>query len=181
MVLGLSAGGGGAVVVIDLFPDAQEEAEGAGEKEYAKVVKVFLDHSDGDEKVIEREFEREGEVEEQGGGDVEMVDDSSKSPSSARRKGGKTRQLVTVQRLAVSPDGQWLASSDDRRRVHIFNLDSIKVRTFFPPIRLANIPRTAPYNPPLPPPPPNHTHLRPSFSLDPLHWTGEQYYTDLRR
>jgi U3 small nucleolar RNA-associated protein 4 len=94
-----------------------------------------LDHSEGEEKAIEREVEREGEVEEQGGGDVEMVDDSSKTPSggaSARRKGGKTRQLVTVQRLAVSPDGQWLASSDDRRRVHIFNLDSIKVRCSFP-------------------------------------------------
>ena len=35
--------------------------------------------------------------------------------------------LVSVDRLAVSADGQWLATSDNQARTHIFNLDSISV------------------------------------------------------
>jgi U3 small nucleolar RNA-associated protein 4 len=34
-----------------------------------------------------------------------------------------------VLRLAVSADGQWLASSDDHARTHVFNLDSVQVRS----------------------------------------------------
>ncbi|THH02514.1 hypothetical protein EW026_g402 [Hermanssonia centrifuga] len=34
--------------------------------------------------------------------------------------------VATVTRTAVSPDGQWLATSDDRCRTHVFNLDSIQ-------------------------------------------------------
>ncbi|TBU35023.1 WD40 repeat-like protein [Dichomitus squalens] len=33
---------------------------------------------------------------------------------------------TTITRMAVSPDGQWLATSDDRRRTHIFNLDAVQ-------------------------------------------------------
>lgn len=59
-------------------------------------------------------------------GDVEMgapEDDESDesdvdmSPSHAN-----------VLRLAISSDGQWLASTDDHCRTHIFNLDSIQVQ-----------------------------------------------------
>ena len=32
---------------------------------------------------------------------------------------------VTITRMAVSPDGQWLATTDDHMRTHIFNLDSV--------------------------------------------------------
>ncbi|KAF9014951.1 WD40-repeat-containing domain protein [Cyathus striatus] len=39
---------------------------------------------------------------------------------------------VNIGRLAISPDGQWLASSDDHRRTHIFNLDSISHHTMLP-------------------------------------------------
>jgi U3 small nucleolar RNA-associated protein 4 len=35
--------------------------------------------------------------------------------------------LPSVLRITVSPDGQWLATSDDQRHTHIFNLDSISV------------------------------------------------------
>ncbi|KAI0651628.1 WD40 repeat-like protein [Trametes meyenii] len=33
---------------------------------------------------------------------------------------------TTITRMAVSPDGQWLATADDRRRTHIFNLDAVQ-------------------------------------------------------
>ncbi|OSD05994.1 WD40 repeat-like protein [Trametes coccinea BRFM310] len=33
---------------------------------------------------------------------------------------------TTITRMAVSPDGQWLATADDRRRTHVFNLDSVQ-------------------------------------------------------
>lgn len=36
--------------------------------------------------------------------------------------------IPCVLRIAISPDGQWLATSDDQRHTHIFNLDSISVR-----------------------------------------------------
>jgi len=36
--------------------------------------------------------------------------------------------IPSVLRIIISPDGQWLATSDDQRRTHIFNLDSISVR-----------------------------------------------------
>ncbi|RPD71971.1 hypothetical protein L226DRAFT_573630 [Lentinus tigrinus ALCF2SS1-7] len=33
---------------------------------------------------------------------------------------------TTVTRMAVSPDGQWLATSDTRRRTHVFKLDAVQ-------------------------------------------------------
>jgi U3 small nucleolar RNA-associated protein 4 len=36
--------------------------------------------------------------------------------------------VASVLRLAISTDGQWLASSDDHGRTHVFNLDSVQVR-----------------------------------------------------
>ena len=38
--------------------------------------------------------------------------------------------LISVDRLAVSADGQWLATSDNQARTHIFNLDSISVSLY---------------------------------------------------
>ena len=35
--------------------------------------------------------------------------------------------MISVDRLAVSADGQWLATSDNQARTHVFNLDSISV------------------------------------------------------
>lgn len=43
--------------------------------------------------------------------------------------------IVNISRIAVSADGQWLATSDSRARLHIFNLDSISVCFFFPSLK----------------------------------------------
>lgn len=40
--------------------------------------------------------------------------------------------IATVTRMAVSPDGQWLATSDDHRRTHVFNLDSVQYHCVLP-------------------------------------------------
>jgi U3 small nucleolar RNA-associated protein 4 len=34
--------------------------------------------------------------------------------------------------MAISPDGQWLATTDDHRRTHIFNLDAVQHHTALP-------------------------------------------------
>lgn len=63
--------------------------------------------------------------------DVEMSDEDGKkdgSESDESSEGEDEQITVTVTRMAVSPDGQWLATADDRSRTHVFNLDSIQVR-----------------------------------------------------
>lgn len=35
--------------------------------------------------------------------------------------------VATVVSLSVSSDGQWLATGDDENRIHVFNLDNLKV------------------------------------------------------
>jgi U3 small nucleolar RNA-associated protein 4 len=47
--------------------------------------------------------------------------------------GSDTLVGVNISRLAISSDGQWLASSDDHSRTHIFNLDSLQVMFFWIP------------------------------------------------
>ena len=39
---------------------------------------------------------------------------------------------ATVTRMAISPDGQWLATTDDHLRTHIFNLDSVQHHSSLP-------------------------------------------------
>lgn len=39
---------------------------------------------------------------------------------------------ATVTRMAVSADGQWLATADDRRRTHVFNLDAVAYHCVLP-------------------------------------------------
>ncbi|KAG2750794.1 WD40 repeat-like protein [Suillus brevipes Sb2] len=43
---------------------------------------------------------------------------------------------VAIMKMAVSPDGQWLATSDDLCRIFIFNLDSIQHHTTLPSLPL---------------------------------------------
>ncbi|KAG2057126.1 WD40 repeat-like protein [Suillus hirtellus] len=43
---------------------------------------------------------------------------------------------VAIMKMAVSPDGQWLATSDDLCRIFIFNLDSIQYHTTLPSLPL---------------------------------------------
>ncbi|KAI0639180.1 WD40 repeat-like protein [Trametes polyzona] len=71
-------------------------------------------------------------------GDVDMAEDDQADPSgSASDSDSDTdtdsdsveaskRVRTTITRTAVSPDGQWLATADDRRRTHVFNLDAVQ-------------------------------------------------------
>lgn len=65
-----------------------------------------------------------------GDGSVDIADlpvdsvDENKNPS--------TPVSVNVLRMSISPDGQWLASSDDHSRTHVFNLDSIQHHCVLP-------------------------------------------------
>ena len=43
--------------------------------------------------------------------------------------GADVTTSARILRLTVSVDGQWLASSDDHSRTHVFNLDSVQVRS----------------------------------------------------
>ena len=56
---------------------------------------------------------------ETGDMDVDMSADESDSDDEPL--------VVNISRIAISHDGQWLATSDDHMRTHIFNLDSIQV------------------------------------------------------
>ncbi|XP_006454787.1 hypothetical protein AGABI2DRAFT_198370 [Agaricus bisporus var. bisporus H97] len=40
--------------------------------------------------------------------------------------------IPNISRITISPDGQWLATSDDQRHTHIFNLDSISHHCLLP-------------------------------------------------
>ena len=44
--------------------------------------------------------------------------------------------IVSIDRIAISADGQWLATSDSHSRTHIFNLDSISHHTTLPTMPL---------------------------------------------
>jgi len=56
-------------------------------------------------------------------GDVEMTD-------FRNAMDGEQDPLVSnIFRIAVSSDGQWLATSDEHSRTHVFNLDSLQVRS----------------------------------------------------
>lgn len=64
--------------------------------------------------------EENEEVESEKEEDIERAEKTSCSVPSA---------IVSVHRIAISTDGQWLATSDNYARTHIFNLDSISVRS----------------------------------------------------
>ena len=46
---------------------------------------------------------------------------------------GEARRPV-ISHVAVSPDGQWLATSDLHRRTHVFNEDALQVHRFTHPV-----------------------------------------------
>lgn len=58
-------------------------------------------------------------------GDVEMADPESDSSAD---EDVTSPTHANVFRIALSADGQWLATSDDHARTHIFNMDSLQVR-----------------------------------------------------
>jgi U3 small nucleolar RNA-associated protein 4 len=57
---------------------------------------------------------------------------------------------ATITRMAISPDGQWLATTDDHLRTHIFNLDSVQHHSSLPSFpQLAHALAFAPSSPSL--------------------------------
>lgn len=47
--------------------------------------------------------------------------------------------IPSIPQIAISPDGQWLATSDDQRHTHVFNLDAISVCSFeIPPFSFSD-------------------------------------------
>ncbi|KAG6911760.1 hypothetical protein DXG01_000006 [Tephrocybe rancida] len=65
------------------------------------------------------------------GGDVEMGNATGEdSEASEEEAQDPTSVVASILRMSISPDGQWLATADDRARTHIFNLDSIQVLAF---------------------------------------------------
>jgi U3 small nucleolar RNA-associated protein 4 len=53
--------------------------------------------------------------------------DDEFTPIGFAHGNGESESVANVLRLAVSADGQWLATSDDLCRTHVFNLDSLQV------------------------------------------------------
>ncbi|KAI9027231.1 WD40-repeat-containing domain protein [Phycomyces nitens] len=62
-----------------------------------------------------------------------------RGPNNEGRSTDKSK-VATVISLAVSADGQWLATADDDNRIHVFNLDSLKHHIKLP---RSSIPHTA--------------------------------------
>lgn len=75
---------------------------------------------------------------------VLVIDLSSSTPVLLRRFDPHVGQ-ATVLRLAASPDGQWLASHDDKGQTHVFNLDSVHHHCVLP--TFPNVAQTMAFDP----------------------------------
>ena len=67
---------------------------------------------------------------DEGEGDEDPMDEDADSHEDESPQ--SMAVIISVDRIAISTDGQWLATSDNHARTHIFNLDSISVRSSFP-------------------------------------------------
>ncbi|KAH9845957.1 hypothetical protein C2E23DRAFT_885146 [Lenzites betulinus] len=72
-------------------------------------------------------------------GDVDMTEEHADPASSSDSESesdsdveSSKRVHTTITRMAVSADGQWLATADDRRRTHVFNLDAVQHHSALP-------------------------------------------------
>lgn len=64
-------------------------------------------------------------------GDVEMGD-ATVEQNEESEEDNSAPTVASVLRISISPDGQWLATSDNRARTHIFNLDAIQHHSVLP-------------------------------------------------
>ncbi|EJD04371.1 WD40 repeat-like protein [Fomitiporia mediterranea MF3/22] len=64
--------------------------------------------------------------------DVENAKDGKEGTSSDESDGETEGERAFIIRIAFSPDGQWLATTDSQYRTHIFNLDSVQHHTVLP-------------------------------------------------
>lgn len=83
-----------------------------------RVMKSLPGHTNGFGATAIDESEEESEA----GTDIDEAEKQSDDGLD-----GEDGQMVMVTRMALSPDGQWLATSDTAYRTHIFNLDSVQV------------------------------------------------------
>ncbi|KAI5119929.1 hypothetical protein M0805_000894 [Coniferiporia weirii] len=74
----------------------------------------------------------EGDANEGEGEDVEMGDGEVKEGAEGDPEEDDEESRALVTRMTFSPDGQWLATTDDRCRTHIFNLDAVQHHTALP-------------------------------------------------
>lgn len=83
-----------------------------------------------EEPAVLRRFDQHKKLIPLSGG--RLVRGPSRSPVQDVTEGdGELAQLdgpPSVIRMAISPDGQWLATSDELCRTFVFNLDSIQAR-----------------------------------------------------
>lgn len=113
------------VVIIDL----------GSENTAPRVLRKFEQHRIRDSFVKGRLVKGRPATTAVNGDDVEMGSDGEGARGSmdaveSSDEDGDAEDLklahTTVTRMAVSPDGQWLATADDLRRTHVFNLDAIQ-------------------------------------------------------
>ena len=119
-----------------------------------RVIKGRGVSQDGQKKKKSRQVNGNGRIHVNGDGDIDMAEpdvspppsedeeDDSEDKSEEEQEDDEdvssTAAVVSVDQIAVSTDGQWLATSDDHARTHIYNLDliSVRIRSFnFPLIR----------------------------------------------
>ncbi|KAI0786033.1 WD40 repeat-like protein [Abortiporus biennis] len=88
--------------------------------------------------------EEDDDVQMDGGEGEDNVDESDNdfTSSSALPSSNSSKPLTaTITRLAVSPDGQWLLSTDTSSHTHVFNLDSLQHHSILPsfPISISTL------------------------------------------
>ncbi|KAI1797668.1 WD40 repeat-like protein [Ganoderma leucocontextum] len=142
----LATSSSAVVVVIDL----------GSEESAPRVLRKFEQHRIRDSFVKGRLVKGRQTATTVNGDDVEMGSDDEEgraaddAESSDEDSDAEDSKLVrtAVTRMAVSPDGQWLATSDDRRHTHIFNLDAIQhhgaLPTFPQPVHALSFDPSAP-------------------------------------
>lgn len=123
----------GRVVIVDLTGRSE-----MGGKPEPRVLRSFEHHarrvlSSG--RVVKPMPGRTSDnIESDEDGDDAMAGDTeekSEEVTSDEEEEDEDGRSASVTRLAFSADGQWLATTDDRFRTHIFNLDSVQVFSNF--------------------------------------------------
>jgi len=92
----------------------------------------IIKKSKSDRTVSETHEEREKKKKAfETGHDSGLKEDADMGDADSRNEAGPA--ITTVSRMAISADGQWLATTDDLARTYIFNLDSVQVSSFSRP------------------------------------------------
>jgi U3 small nucleolar RNA-associated protein 4 len=119
------------VLVLDLVSDSPS----------AKVLRRFDQHRYSNQTVEGRCLTgRKSSTHHKGDGsesesDADGLDDPDDMNNAVQPQSAPpttTTTPATITRMAISPDGQWLATTDDHRRTHIFNLDAVQHHTSLP-------------------------------------------------